>query len=261
MPDLVPFIERLQLESERFNDLLKEVGDRRSFDLITDAHPWTIKDQITHLAYFDEVATLSIVSKFEFYKHLESMGRDPLALTEYVRNNYSHLSGDDAISWFHEKRLGFITVVSLRELPSRIQWYGPALSPLSLITARTMETWAHGYDIGVALGVFLPETYSLKDVCDLGVRTFRYSFVASNLEVPDETVYVELCFPWGERLTFGPRDSANRVLGPARDFALVVTQRAHYEATALEVNGPIAHLWMSNAQCFAGPPGDRRSRD
>ena len=35
----------------------------------------------------------------------------------------------------------------------KIPWYGTAMSPVSMATARIMETWAHGLDIAETLGV------------------------------------------------------------------------------------------------------------
>ena len=31
-------------------------------------------------------------------------------------------------------------------------WYGPSMSARSFVTARLMETWAHGMDVADALG-------------------------------------------------------------------------------------------------------------
>ena len=38
---------------------------------------------------------------------------------------------------------GFASVDPSRRLP----WYGPDMSPASSVTARLMETWAHGQDV------------------------------------------------------------------------------------------------------------------
>ena len=70
---------------------------------------------------------------------------------------------------------------------------------------------------------------------------------------------IELTAPDGELWTWGPDDAADRVTGPALDFALVVTQRAHLADTALVTEGPVATEWMGIAQAFAGPPGEGRS--
>jgi hypothetical protein len=35
----------------------------------------------------------------------------------------------------------------------RLPWYGPPMSAASSVTARLMESWAHGQDIADAVGV------------------------------------------------------------------------------------------------------------
>ena len=50
----------------------------------------------------------------------------------------------------------------------------------------------------------------------------------------------------------------NRIVGSARDFCRVVTQRRHVADTDLQVTGPAAAEWMRLAQAFAGPPGPGR---
>jgi hypothetical protein len=55
---------------------------------------------------------------------------------------------------------------------------------------------------------------------------------------------------------FGATDDDDVVTGPALDFCLVVTQRRHFEDTALVVKGEAAKDWMEKAQVFAGPPSE-----
>ena len=54
-------------------------------------------------------------------------------------------------------------------------------------------------------------------------------------------------------------DAPQRVTGPALDFCLLVTQRAHRADLALTAEGPDADRWLDIAQAFAGPPGDGRT--
>jgi uncharacterized protein (TIGR03084 family) len=141
---------------------------------------------------------------------------------------------------------------------ARIPWYGPPMSPRSFATARVMEYWAHGQDVADGLGVERAPTERLRHIAHLGVLTRGFSYVNRGLE-PDRTpVGVELTAPDGEVWRYGNADAEQRVVGPAVDFCLLVTQRRHRDDLALVATGEAADGWLDVAQCFAGPPGPGR---
>jgi uncharacterized protein (TIGR03084 family) len=138
----------------------------------------------------------------------------------------------------------------------RVPWYGPPMSVTSSLTARLMETWAHGQDVADALGVELEPTSRLRHVAHIGVRTMGFS---STRTASLGAVRVELTAPDSDDVwTWGDAEAANRVTGPALDFCLVVTQRRHRDDTALETTGAVADEWLSIAQAYAGEPGPGR---
>jgi uncharacterized protein (TIGR03084 family) len=94
----------------------------------------------------------------------------------------------------------------------------------------------------------------LRSIAHLGVSTFGFSHTLHGLDVPEESVFVDLRSPAGESWTWGPSDALNRVHGPAEDFVLTVTQRRHWTETALTAEGPVAQQWLEVAQAFAGAP-------
>ena len=124
----------------------------------------------------------------------------------------------------------------------------------SFLTARLMETWAHGQDIIDAVGGERPDTSRLRHIAHLGAITRGWSYVNRRLEIPEDEVYISLTGPDGQIWTWGPSEALNSVEGLAKDFCLVVTQRRHLEDTELEVTGDVAKDWMGLAQAFAGPP-------
>jgi uncharacterized protein (TIGR03084 family) len=129
----------------------------------------------------------------------------------------------------------------------------------SFITARLMETWAHGQDVADALGVEREPSPRLRHVAHIGVRARPFSYANRKLPMPDREIHVALAAPDGDTWTWGDPSAADTVRGPALDFCLAVTQRRHVSDTALEVTGDAAQEWMSIAQAFAGPPGPGRS--
>jgi uncharacterized protein (TIGR03084 family) len=129
---------------------------------------------------------------------------------------------------------------------------------VSFVTARLMETWAHGQDVVDGLGVVREPTARLRHVAEIGVRARPWSFAVRGRPVPEAPVRVELTLPDGSRWAAGPEDAADVVRGTALDFCLVVTQRRHPADVSLAVSGPVAREWISIAQAFAGPPGAGR---
>jgi uncharacterized protein (TIGR03084 family) len=132
------------------------------------------------------------------------------------------------------------------------------MSLASSVTARIMETWAHGQDIADALGVIREPSMRLRHIAHIGVGARAYSFGVRELEVPEVPIRVELNAPDGSIWSWGPEDAADRVTGDALDFCLLVIQRRHRDETRLEITGPAADAWMSIAQAFAGAAGPGR---
>jgi uncharacterized protein (TIGR03084 family) len=129
-----------------------------------------------------------------------------------------------------------------------------------MLTARLMETWAHGYDIADAVGAKVPATDRLRHVAHIGVGARRFAFAANKREMPEGDVFVELLAPSGDVWTWGDSFAENSVKGNALDFCLAVTQRRHLDDCDLNVQGSLAAEWMSIAQAFAGAPGVGRTK-
>ena len=141
---------------------------------------------------------------------------------------------------------------------ARVPWYGPAMGARSFITARLMETWAHGQDVADALGVERTPTDRLRHVAHIGVGARAFSYLANGREPSQAPVRVELVAPSGDIWSWGPEDAPDRVTGPALGFCLLVTQRRHRDDVGLTAEGAAADEWLDIAQSFAGPPGEGR---
>ncbi|HXW88112.1 MAG TPA: TIGR03084 family metal-binding protein, partial [Streptosporangiaceae bacterium] len=171
---------------------------------------------------------------------------------------YRGTPGTELRDWLRAARRHLLTGFAAIEPSRRLPWYGPDMSAASSVTARLMETWAHGQDIADALGVTRQPTARLRHVAHIGVNTIGFSFALRSLPPPDQPIRVELTGPGGEEWTWGPPGADNVVRAPALDFCLVVTQRRHPADTALVAEGSLARQWISIAQAFAGAPGPGR---
>ncbi len=223
----------------------------------TPAAGWTIAHQIAHLAWTDQAALMAITDPAAFTAHLQEVVANAGTFVDRGAEEFL----DEPAALLARWRDGRTALTqALLGLPSgeKVLWYGTAMSPASMATARIMETWAHGLDVAEALGVQREPTARLRNIAHLGHRTVGYSFLARGRELPTQPVRLELTAPDGTQWTFGPEDATNRVTGPALDFCLLVTQRRHRSDLALLASGTVADEWLDIAQAFAGPPGTGR---
>lgn len=230
---------------------LDEAGWRRD----TPAEGWTIADQISHLAHFDDAALRSATEPDAFRAEVERGGRvDPDAIAARYRGR----SGAELLGWFDRSRERLVATFRGLDPGVRVPWFGPAMSAASALTARIMETWAHGQDVADALGVVREPTARLRHVAHIGVGARAFSYALHGRAVPDTPVHVALTAPDGSVWTWGPTGATDRITGPALDFALLITQRRHRDDLALTVTGPAAREWTEIGQAFAGGAGAGR---
>jgi uncharacterized protein (TIGR03084 family) len=227
---------------------------------LTPAAGWTVRDQVTHLAYFDEAATRAAVDPAGFRPAARELMAGGMDFPDRIAAAHAHLGASEVRLWFTRARNGLVTAFRDLAPRARLPWYGPDMSAASAVTARIMETWAHGQDIADTFGVLRRPTQRLRHIAHLGVSTMEFSFRLHSLPPPAVPVYVELRAPSGELWTWGDESAVDRVAGPALDFCLTVTQRRHVDDTHLTVHGPVAKEWISIAQAFAGAPGSGRTR-
>lgn len=243
----------LRAETADLERLLRPGG----WDAPTPAEGWTVRDQITHLAWFDDAAVRAATRPAAFRAEVREMIAGGLDADRLVAERRA-MPGDEVLDWFRSARGRLIDVLAGLDPAARVPWYGPDMGVASFATARLMETWAHGQDVADALGERRPPTDRLRHVAQIGVRALPWSFTVHGRPVPVAPVRVELRLPGGAEWTAGPAEAADLVRGAALDFCLVVTQRRHVDDVGLTVRGPVAQEWMALAQAFAGPPGTGR---
>ncbi|MGW2030490.1 TIGR03084 family metal-binding protein [Streptomyces sp. NPDC001811] len=257
MADPTPVIDDLRAESGELDRLVAELSPDQ-WALPTPAPGWTVAHQIAHLAWTDRSALLAVTDAGAFQALVEKALAAPDAFVGEGAEEGAVLPPADLLAAWRAGRAALDR--ALRDAPAgaRFPWYGPPMSAASMATARLMETWAHGLDIADALGVVRPPTDRLRHVARLGVRTRDFAFGVHGLTPPAEEFRVELTAPSGQVWAYGDEHAAQRVTGPALDFCLLVTQRAHRDDLALTAEGPDAGRWLDIAQAFAGPPGTGR---
>ncbi|MBK5266936.1 MAG: TIGR03084 family protein [Acidimicrobiia bacterium] len=233
--------------------------DSEQWSSATPSPRWSVADQIGHLAYFDHSAVVAITDPQRFSSLLGELfsvaGGGDEAIDELTLGGYRQMPSSDLLEAWRANRESLAAASAGLTNDQRVNWYGPSMSSRSFLTARLMETWAHGQDIVDTVGVGRPATDRLQHIAQLGFITRAWSYTNRGLQVPSEPVRVELLSPSGEPWFYGPEGAAESVEGSAEDFCLVVTQRRHVDDTTLTVT-ELGRDWLEKAQAFAGPSTD-----
>ncbi|MFZ2099563.1 MAG: TIGR03084 family metal-binding protein [Oricola sp.] len=240
-------------ESDVLHACIADLADA-DFGRATQFKGWTINDVLAHLHFWNGAADLAARDETGFRQLAAEIsdvvreGRlrpfENAAIVERgpaLREIWIERAQDMTARWqdFDPK--------------ARLPWIGPSMSARSSMTARQMETWAHGFEVFDLLGRARPESDRIRNIVVLGVNTFGWSHTVQGLPVPETMPAVILTGPSGAVWEFGD-PAAGEIRGEAVDFAGVVTQTRALADTGLAVSGAIARTWMEHAQCFAGPP-------
>jgi uncharacterized protein (TIGR03084 family) len=259
MTSFEQLLDDLAAERRALEAVLTRMSDAQ-WDLPSHAPGWLVRDQVAHLAHFDEMATLAIVDAEAFHREAATAlaGDGPSGYERRYLARGRAMTPAELLGRWRTASAALVAAARTVDAKTRLPWYGPAMSASSFLTARLMETWSHGLDVVDVVGVPRPDTDRLRHVVFLGVRTRHFSYVNRGLTPDPIPIYVELTAPSGTIWTYGDPQADNRITGTAGDFCRVVTQRRHVADTDLAVTGASAAEWMRVAQAFAGPPGQGR---
>lgn len=252
----VGLLADLRHETDQLAGFLGSLAPQ-DWDLPSPAAGWSVKDQVTHLAFFDDAAIMALERGDDFRGYADELIAGGMDFPDRVAEDYRMLAPATVRSWFTDSRSALIVAFVGQDPKRRLPWFGPDMSVASSVTARLMETWAHSQDVYDALGAVHPPSRGLRHIAHLGVSTFGFAHTLNGLDIPDVPVYVELRSAAGHLWCWGPTDALDRVKGTAEDFVLTVTQRRHWSETGLLVDGPVARTWLDIAQAFAGAPSRR----
>lgn len=247
-------------EEQAALDLLVADIAESAWDLPTPAEGWSVRDQISHLAFFDEAGHQAAVDPEAFRESVRELMAlpDPGAGVAMSVEKGRQVSVTELLAWWRSARASMNEVFIGLDAKDRMPWYGVDMGARSFATARLMEVWAHGQDIADALGVEREATDRLRHVAHIANGARPYAYMVNGLDIPDGGVRVELLSPSGDTWTWGPEDAADKISGNALDFCLVAIQRRHLDDVNLTIVGDGAQQWAKIVQTFAGPAGGGR---
>jgi uncharacterized protein (TIGR03084 family) len=242
-------------ESEALYQLLRPLG-AEAFATKTQFKQWTFNDILGHLHVWNRAADFSLTDEVAFEAFISEVFQYVASgsLRSFEQQWLAGVCGRELLERWHGFVLEMADHFGSADPQARVKWAGPDMSVRSSITARLMETWAHGLAVYDALGVQRVDTDRIRNIAVLGVNTFGWAYKNRKLPVPREMPCVRLTAPSGETWEWGDPSLAERIEGSATEFCQVVTQTRNVSDTGLNVVGAVAAQWMGIAQCFAGPP-------
>lgn len=244
-------------ECQALEALLRPLADD-DFERKTAFKSWTFNNILRHLHVWNRAADLSLQDGDAFKVWLKGAAQSIMAgdLTAFEIEDVDGAAGTALLDLWAE----FCTETAARfaatDPSKRLEWAGPSMSARSSITARLMETWAHGQAIYDELGVRRESADRIKNIVILGHNTYDWTFKNRGLEPPQPRPQLIMTAPSGTVWTIGDDAGGEKITGLAEEFCQVVTQTRNIADTDLKPIGENAVKWMAIAQCFAGPPVD-----
>lgn len=246
-------IDDLRAEGADVYALLSDLDDA-DYSRQTTFKTWDVRDVVAHLHLSDLLALKSVTDVGAF----RQLGKDMMGASVDMRG-------------FADQWLAGVTGAELRERwytlfdemcdafaaadpDTKFEWFGPGMKARMFATARQMETWAHATELYDLFELRRSYSDRIRNVVEIGVRTFGWTFATRKQEPPGPPPRVELTSPSGATWLFNETNTDDSVRGSAVEFAQVVTQVRNVADTELVVSGEVATAWMAIAQCFAGPP-------
>ena len=252
LPQAVDF----RAEADDLHRLLTTLAES-DWDRPTLFKSWTVNDVVQHLHAGDLMAAASVAGGDPFMRlraDVQAARDGGLSRVEETRQRLGNPGGKRLLDLWYATMVALCDKLSALPPDARLKWAGPDMGVRMFTTARQMETWAHGQEIFDLMGATRPPTGRLRNIAEIGVRTYGWTFANRKQEVPGPAPYVRLTAPSGGVWEWNDPAPDNCVEGSALDFCQVVTQVRNVADTALRVTGAPARAWMEIAQCFAGPP-------
>ncbi len=215
---------------------------------------WTIVDVIRHLHFWNRMAHAQLSDPEGLTGHLTTMAKRGIPMLAYEAEQLGHLGPAELVAEWAAFAETVADTFAAADPKARLKWAGPDMSARSSITARLMETWAHGQEVYDHAGKVRKSDNRVRNIVTLGVNTFDWTYATRGETPPGRMPNLVLTAPSGEIWTHGEPSETERIEGLAEEFCQVVTQTRNIADTKLKVTGSVATDWMSKAQCFAGAP-------
>ena len=260
MTTLKEVVDDLRAESDALDAVLAKLDDDAA-GKETPAVGWDTRDTVGHLADTNDIMYDSITDGARdlmseaaaAVEGTNTPAADPKAVDLFTARQIEKvrkMSWPDVHAWWRSSNTKLHDLLDTLDPSKKYRWGPNMVSPLSLGSARLMETWAHSLDVHAAAGVDYTDTDRIRHVAHLGLRAMSYAFFLEGVGEP-QPIRLELTSPSGEQWTFGPDDAPNVVRGSAADWCRLVARRDRDGcAERLRAEGPDADNIITHARAF-----------
>lgn len=248
MSDVAELLADLEAEHRELYDVVAAISPD-DWLTPTPAWGWDVRDTIAHLADTDELAIGTATGGDYALNTVAAQTASAEDLTFQGVRRGRKLPGAEVAAWWARTSAAIRATLAALPADTRVPW-GIGMRTPSFVTARMMETWAHGLDVRAALGVPAPDSDRLAHVAWLSTRALPYAFTVAGREMPTAPLRVELVLPSGAMWTYGPEDAADRIAGSAGEYCRVFVQRRSRADTNLEIQGDAAEAAIAVARAY-----------
>lgn len=231
---------------QQFLDQYLQRISLKDWDRPTPAKGWTIRDTISHLADYEELASQVIAGTADLSRYKSAPDLDALRQEAVERGR--HMRPQDVIEWWRGGRATVVEPLSHMRETERVEWIQGDMSAKTLATLRLMETWAHGLDIYATIGEEVEDTQRIRHVCFLGWKTLPYAFKAASEDFAP--VRVEVIGPGYVKWVYGSPDAENLIKGSASDWARLAVRRTTPDKTRLKTTGDAAERALALVKAY-----------
>lgn len=180
MADLGVILGDLDAESRTLDDVVADLP-ASDWARATPAEGWTVAHQIAHLTWTDGKALIATAHPEDWQAEVESLLTVGEHYVDEAAAEGADLSPGELLDRWRAGRARLAEALAAVPDEQKLPWYGPPMSAASMVTARLMETWAHGQDVYDALGLRREPTARLWHIARFGTRTRDFAYLLNSL--------------------------------------------------------------------------------
>ena len=216
----------LVAEQQSLDQYLQKIPVR-DWSIPTAVKGWDIRDTVSHLAHFEELAAQTVAGE-----------TPPIPDGEFINDLYREgvlrgreIRPQDVIEWWRKGRASLIEPLSEMAPSQEIPWIAGPVSAQTVAVYRLTDTWAYGLDIYEAMGDEYEDTTRIRHICWLGWATLAHQFHENGEAY--QPVRVEVIGPQYYKWVYGEEQSPHHIKGSASDWARLVVNRLTPAETTL----------------------------